>query len=287
MIPSDCEANTGWLRRLWDFFLQPLRDADEESRLYLSSPAGRQLDYKVWVILLTTAIVLTLQHYVGGWQAVEWAAKTSKEMGYDEGADWIFEALSDPVYGQLYYLLIWVTARFLGWLVLPMLIIKLVFRERIRDYGTKLKGVLDGAPLYGIMLLIMLPLVVYFSFDPAFRSYYPYYKPEPSKPLWPAFWIWEAAYLFHFFIAEFFFRGFLVHGLRRRLGSYSILVMTVPYCMIHLGKPLPEAFGSIIAGIALGFMSLKTRSVWLGTAVHVTVAVTMDMLALYHLGRFS
>ena len=47
---------------------------------------------------------------------------------------------------------------------------------------------------------------------------------------------------------------------------------------------MPETFAAIIAGIVLGFMSLKTRSIWLGAAVHVAVALGMDFLSLWHNG---
>ena len=57
--------------------------------------------------------------------------------------------------------------------------------------------------------------------------------------------------------------------------------MTVPYCMIHFGKPMPETFGAIGAGVVLGFMSLKTRSIWLGAMLHVAVAWSMDAAALW------
>ena len=67
---------------------------------------------------------------------------------------------------------------------------------------------------------------------------------------------------------------------KRALGALSIFVMTIPYCMIHFGKPMPEAFGAIGAGVVLGFMSLKTRSVWMGAGLHICVAWTMDTLAL-------
>jgi membrane protease YdiL (CAAX protease family) len=54
----------------------------------------------------------------------------------------------------------------------------------------------------------------------------------------------------------------------------------VPYCMIHFAKPLPETFGAIIAGVVLGFMSLATRSIWMGALLHIAVALTMDLAAL-------
>jgi membrane protease YdiL (CAAX protease family) len=79
---------------------------------------------------------------------------------------------------------------------------------------------------------------------------------------------------------EFFFRGFMLHGCRRRFGAYSIFAMTIPYCMIHYHKPLPETFSAIAAGVILGYMSLRTRSIWLGAALHIAVAWTMDAAAL-------
>jgi membrane protease YdiL (CAAX protease family) len=60
--------------------------------------------------------------------------------------------------------------------------------------------------------------------------------------------------------------------------------MTVPYCMIHFGKPMAETFAAIAAGIILGLMSLKTRSIWFGACLHVAVAMSMDFLSLWHKG---
>jgi membrane protease YdiL (CAAX protease family) len=131
------------------------------------------------------------------------------------------------------------------------------------------------------MYLVMLPCVLYVSFDPSFQRTYPFYRLQTGEPLWPRLVAWEIVYGVQFLALEFFFRGFLVHGTRRRFGAYSILVMTVPYCMVHFDKPLPETLGSIVAGLALGFMSLKTRSIWPGAAVHIAVAWTMDAAALY------
>ena len=62
----------------------------------------------------------------------------------------------------------------------------------------------------------------------------------------------------------------------------AIFVMMVPYCMLHFGKPMPETFGAIIAGIVLGFACLKTGSIWLGAAIHIAVAWSMDTLVLLH-----
>ena len=63
--------------------------------------------------------------------------------------------------------------------------------------------------------------------------------------------------------------------------------MMVPYCMLHFHKPLAEALVSIIGAVALGFMSLRTRSIFLGTAIHLTVAWSMDLASLWQQGWFG
>jgi membrane protease YdiL (CAAX protease family) len=73
-----------------------------------------------------------------------------------------------------------------------------------------------------------------------------------------------------------------VHGLAPRLGWAAIFAMVLPYNMLHYGKPMPEALAAIVGGIVLGTLSVKTRSIWLGVALHISVAITMDLSALGH-----
>jgi membrane protease YdiL (CAAX protease family) len=98
------------------------------------------------------------------------------------------------------------------------------------------------------------------------------------------FLCWELIYFIQFFALEFFFRGFLLHSLKPALGPYAIFVMTVPYCMIHFGKPMPETFAAIFAGVFLGWLSFRNGNIWLGLALHCFVAFSMDILALFNKG---
>ena len=88
----------------------------------------------------------------------------------------------------------------------------------------------------------------------------------------PRFYIWQLVYAGQFFALEFFFRGVLLHGLAARIGPVAVFIALIPYVMIHLTKPLAETLGSILAGLVLGFLSLRTRSVYLGAALHFGVA---------------
>jgi membrane protease YdiL (CAAX protease family) len=168
--------------------------------------------------------------------------------------------------------------------LVPVIVVKFVLRENLSGYGLVRKGAFADYPLYGVLLAIMIPLVICASFTEGFQEKYPFYHFRQGEPLWPNLWTWEALYFLQFFALEFFFRGFLLHGIKHRFGFYSVFVMTILYCMIHFGKPLPETIAAIFAGIILGALSLKSRSILLGVAIHYSVAILMDLAALWQKG---
>jgi membrane protease YdiL (CAAX protease family) len=163
-----------------------------------------------------------------------------------------------------------------------VLTIRLVLHERVRDYGLQFKR---GGSTYVVLYLIAAPLIVAFSFTAAFQEKYPFYHPLAGHSLWPYMYAWWALYWLQFVSLEFFFRGFMVHGLAPRLGWAAIFAMVVPYNMLHYGKPMAEALAAIVGAIVLGTLSLKTKSVWWGAALHISIALTMDLCALWHMGR--
>jgi membrane protease YdiL (CAAX protease family) len=131
--------------------------------------------------------------------------------------------------------------------------------------------------------LVVFTPVLLVSNTPAFLKQYPFYK-QASQSL-GHFILWELSYGFQFFCLEFFFRGFILFALVRYLGHAAIFVMTIPYTMIHFAKPLPETLGAILAGIALGTLALRTRSIYGGVLIHIAVAWSMDLLVLFHKGE--
>jgi uncharacterized protein len=280
------EQLTFW-RGARQWFVEPLRRADEESRAYLASAAGRGVDSKVVAILLTTALALTIQRFVCQDNGYIRAVYFLEWLGCNELAGSFAARMSASGDGSLERLSWWAAVCVATYVVLPALLICFGLRERLRDYGVKPYGALAGWPMYVAMLAVMVPLVWLMSGDAHFQATYPFLRMGSGEPLWPRFWRWEALYAVQFVSLEFFFRGFLLHGTRRRFGAYSIPVMMIPYCMIHFTKPMPEAFASIVAGLVLGYMSLRTRSIWLGAAIHITVALSMDFASLWRQGQFG
>jgi uncharacterized protein len=169
--------------------------------------------------------------------------------------------------------------------VIPYIFIRIVFHEKLRDHGFTLKGISRYMPIYLAMILVVIPLVVIVSFSKSFSGHYPLYQQAGDS--WGNLLIWELSYGIYFIVLEFFFRGFMIFSLARYLGSFSIFVMTIPYVMVHFGKPFSETLGSIIAGIFLGTLALRTRSIFGGVFIHIIIAWSMDILALLQKGQLQ
>ncbi len=221
------------------------------------------IDYKVFVILLTVAVSLTLQEYIG-----------------DRG---FYERMFPPhgrldPYWELRGFAWWSGWRVLGYVVIPMIVLAVLPGERIRDYHVSPRNFFKHLWIYVTLFLCVLPAVLEASTTEAFRHTYPFYRMANRSGV--DLWCWEGLYAAQFVSLEFFFRGFILNGLRRALGSNALFVMIVPYCMIHYGKPMPETLGAIGAGLILGTLAMRTKSIWGGVLIHIGVAMTMDVLAL-------
>jgi membrane protease YdiL (CAAX protease family) len=215
----------------------------------------------VLAVLLTVAGSLTLQEYLGG-------HNTYQRLFPPDGSH----------YWELRGYVWWSGWRVIGYVVLPMVVIACLPGERIRDYHVSLRGFVRHLWIYLLMFGAVFPFVLVASTTAEFRHTYPFYR--IANRSYADLVMWELLYAVQFLSLEFFFRGFLLHGLRRALGANAIFVMIVPYCMIHYGKPLAETLGAIGAGLILGTLAMRTRSIWGGVLIHVGVATTMDVLAL-------
>lgn len=224
--------------------------------------ALRGLDAKPPIICLLTALILVLQHYVAQYPVITGWLKP------------VLPASQLELAGSLS----WCGMIALLYLGLPVLCIKLLFKERLRDYGWSIRGLRHHWKPYALFFAIMLVPLLIAASTPAFQQMYPFFKYTASG--WHLFAIWQLAYGLQFIAVEFFFRGFLLFGLFPYLGYNSLFLIMLPYCMIHFPKPMGESFGAIAAGIVLGYLALKNRSIWGGAGLHWAVAFTMDLAAI-------
>jgi membrane protease YdiL (CAAX protease family) len=100
--------------------------------------------------------------------------------------------------------------------------------------------------------------------------------PELRLPYW-------FAYAVLYYIAwEWCFRGWMLFGLLRRWPvALAVLLQTVPSALVHLGKPVGETLGAVPFGLALGWLALRTQSIWYGWLLHVLLGVLTDAMVLH------
>lgn len=233
------------------------------------------LDKIAILALIYTAFALSCIYYFSN-------AKTMADILRNTPISFIGDAISNSERNNLPQLSYWIGTITLFYFIIPTIIIKLFWGKNLTDFGLKFHMEEGFWQILLLSLLIMIPLVFLASLTSSFSDKYPFFKVFNDESYFGySLLIWELIYFFQFFALEFYFRGFLVSSLKPVLGFYSIFVMTIPYCMIHFGKPAPEAFAAILAGVFLGWLSYSNGSIWLGLTLHCTVALLMDFLALY------
>ncbi len=221
----------------------------------------KSLDKKVVIVFLAVALL----------QTISWYYTSRSFFRY-----YIFPSYQFDPNVYLYEYLYWFLSDFVTFFVLPVLIIKLVFKEPLKNFGLQPGEFRIGIKLSIIFLLVMLPLVWIFSSYPDFVRTYP--QLAQARDNWTTFFIFEAASLVYLIAWEFIWRGFMLFGLKEKFGYYAVFIQMIPFLILHNGKPPAETFGAIAAGIALGILAWRTGSVYYCVITHAGVMFGIDLI---------
>jgi membrane protease YdiL (CAAX protease family) len=222
-------------------------------------------NFKPTVLLIYTPLILTVWKYYGSVGS------------YNRSLAKSFVLFSDPAQTAEYFHF---ASAFLMLGLLSLLIIKVVFKENLLDYGLGL-----GDWKFGLKALALLaPILILSTYPsskmPDFRLEYPFFKNAGLTPL--KFFNHASAYMFYYIGWEIFFRGLMQFGLRRTFGDWNtILVQTIASCLVHIGKPDGEIFSSILGGIAWGVIAFRTNSIWYVFLMHWLLGVSLDFFICY------
>ena len=143
--------------------------------------------------------------------------------------------------------------RVILYLVIPLLIIMVLFRENPKEYGFSFGDWKLGLTYTTLGILFMGPVIYYLGRgDATMKSYYE--KFLPGLP-WTTFldligW-------------EFFFRGWILFAYARKFGYEALWLQAVPFAIAHISKPEIETLSTIFGGFAFGWVAWRTKSfVW-------------------------
>ena len=166
--------------------------------------------------------------------------------------------------------------RFILFLLVPLFIIIVVFRESPAEYGFGLGDWKAGLVLTGIVIAVAALLLWYFAkSDPSMGEYYTrLLKPELPYNAFLDLIGWE-----------FMFRGWLLFLYARKYGPADALwLQAVPFALAHLGKPQLETLSTIFGGYLFGLVAWRTKSFLYPFLIHYFVYTFTVLVASGALG---
>ncbi len=158
-------------------------------------------------------------------------------------------------------------ARFVLFLVVPLLVVLVGFRDRAARYALQLGDWRWGAGLLLAGLAVMTPIILWLSGLESFRGYYG----GESGPL--AERVLNG--LGELIPAEFLLRGFLLFALWRRVGPLALVLVQVPFVLTHIGKPDVELWSTFVGGSIFAWLDWRTGSILWSALGHVYVLTLM------------
>ncbi len=225
-------------------------------------------DFDIYFMLGATPLLLSLYYY----------------FGYGSFLKKTFPFFTEAYYGDVYAYITQFAVFFVLMFIIPALYLKLKMKANFSDFGLGLGNVRAGLKLLAICIPIIV-VVLYFGTDsPDVKLEYPLAKSlhnHHEMILW-----YHLAYVLLYYTAwEFFFRGFLLFGLKDRFGIFNaILIQTISSCLIHLGKPASETIGAIFVGILFGMFVYRTRSIWYVFILHIIMGLCTDLYIIFFHG---
>jgi len=219
-------------------------------------------DIHYYIILLSAPVLLTIYRY----------------HGYPETFDPFinFNLPEDQIIRINQFIIFFILT-----FIIPVLYIKLAMKQKLTDFGIGLGDVKAGLKSLILIPLIIVPSIYFGAKMPDLQMEYPLAKSLLNSQ--SNLILYELAYFVFYYIAwEFFFRGFILFGLKDKFGAFNaILIQTISSCLVHIDKPEGEIIGSIIAGIILGIIALRTKSIWYVVILHAAIGILTDLFIIY------
>lgn len=180
--------------------------------------------------------------------------------------------------GQMYLWYKWLYHHFatlLLFAIIPIIIIKTSFKQKLKEFGWQLGDWKFGLKATLITMAIM-PFLVYNSSLKLehFAFYHDGFPLELATSSIALFALWGLSYLPHYIGWEFFFRGYIQFGFGKKYGLFmAIMLQVLLTALMHIGKPEAETWGAVFGGIYMGLLAYRTKSIAWPLAFHFYVGM--------------
>jgi membrane protease YdiL (CAAX protease family) len=164
--------------------------------------------------------------------------------------------------------------RVILYLIIPLIFILFVFCEAPRTYGFSLGDWKAGLIITIAGISLMAPVILFLGNRDT--SMIEYYNSWQEGLPWKTFldligW-------------EFLFRGWILFGYARKYGPDALWLQSVPFALVHIGKPEVETLSTIFGGFAFGWVAWRTRSFLYPLLIHWFIATFIIIVAAGILG---
>jgi hypothetical protein len=186
----------------------------------------------------------------------------------------IFTIEDEKFYSTIY----WFSADGFLMFIIPVLIIVLVFRSKPSKFGFQKGDVKFGVYSSLLFFVVMVPVLWIVSGSESFARAYPQAGHQVRDDI-SVLLYYELFVGFYMLAWEFFWRGYVLFGLKEKFGYYAIFVQMIPFFILHRGKPEIEVFASIFAGLILGYQALRANSFIYGFFLHWGIMIFVDTIS--------
>ncbi|MBC8101025.1 MAG: CPBP family intramembrane metalloprotease [Cytophagales bacterium] len=182
---------------------------------------------------------------------------------------------------------------------IPLCFILLCLRRDASEFGMTPGDLKKGARLALIGFLLFIPVLLFIAPTPAPQNYYIGnslsqsgaifgVRPGPGGGFsggtidWGRLVFHESVFGFYMFCWEWFFRGFLLFGVRKALPDwFAVVFQALLFFALHVGKPAPELYSSLAGGLLLGVIALRLRSFLPCFLIHWAISMAFDCAVLF------
>jgi membrane protease YdiL (CAAX protease family) len=186
---------------------------------------------------------------------------------------------------ERYYLL---NTALLLWV--PLVTILVLLRRSPEDFAFGTGDLRGGLLAAGLLFALFVPVILWKAPSEAFQEYYVRQLRYSGAIVgfgrdWNVgrFVYHQVVLGFYMFAWEWYFRGFLLFGLKRLMPvPWAALLQAVAFALLHYNKPLDEVVSSFFGALLLAVVALRYRSFLPCFFLHWAISAAFDGAVLYH-----